>query len=80
MDMFAMKKPPLAPLIAEIPPSRFTSPDGTKPEIGDVVQLDQGFTFPDGEPGCLVYLVREDGQFGYEAMVYESEIGPDIEA
>ena len=75
-----MKKPPLAPLIAEIPSSRFTSPDGTEPRIGDVVQLDQGFTFPDGEPGCLVHLVRKDGHLGYEAMAYESEIGPDIEA
>lgn len=75
-----MKKPPLVPLIAEIPPSRFTSPDGIEPKIGDVVQLDQGFTFPDGEPGCLVYFVRENGQIGYAAMAYESEIGPDIEA
>ena len=71
-----MKKPPLAPLIAEIPLSRFTSPDGTEPKIGDVVQLDQGFTFPDGKPGCLVHFVRKDGQLGYEAMAYESEIGP----
>jgi hypothetical protein len=48
--------------------------------IGDVVQLDQGFTFPDGEPGCLVHFVRKDGQLGYEAIAYESEIGPGIEA
>jgi len=75
-----MKKPPLAPLISEIPPSRFTSTDGTEPMIGDVVQLDQGFTFPDGEPGCLVHFVRKDGQLGYEAIAYESEIGPGIEA
>jgi hypothetical protein len=73
-----MTKPPLAPLIAKIPPSRFTSLDGTKPQIGDIVQLDQGFTFPDGEPGCLVYLVAQDGSYRYGAEVYESEIGPDF--
>ena len=75
-----MNKPLLAPLTAEIPPSRFTSLDGTKPQIGDIVQIDQGFTFPEGEPGCLVYLVAQDGTYRYSAEVYESEIGPDISA
>lgn len=75
-----MTKPLLAPLIAEIPPSRFTSLDGTTPQIGDIVQIDQGFTFPEGEPGCLVYLVARDGTYRYTAEVYESEIGPDISA
>ena len=75
-----MYKPPMAPIIAEIPPSRFTSIDGTKPKVGDVVQLDQGLTFPDGEPGCVVYLLGPNGESRYEAWVYESEIGPDVAA
>jgi len=37
-----------ATLIAEIPAERFRSIDGSVPEIGDVIALDQGFTFPDG--------------------------------
>lgn len=44
------------------------------------MQLDQGFTFSDGELGCLVQFVQKDGQLGYEAMAYESEIGPNIDA
>lgn len=75
-----MKKPPSAPLIAEIPPSRCTSLDGSVPKIGDIVQLDQGLVFPDGEPGCLAQFVGADGRYGYEVMVYESELGPEIEA
>jgi len=47
-----MKK---ARLIAEIPAERFRSIDGSVPKIGDVVVLDQGFAFPDGQPGCPVY-------------------------
>ena len=72
-----MKK---APLIAEIPSSRFSSYDGSTPQVGDVVQLDHGFTFPDGEPGCLVYFVGKDGKYRWGAEVYESEIGPDVAA
>ena len=75
-----MTKPSQAPLIAEIPLSRFTSLDGSTPQIGDIVRIDQGFTFPEGESGCLVYLVARDGTYRYTAEVYESEIGPDISA
>ena len=69
-----------AHLIASIPPQRFRSIDGTEPLVGDVVMIDQGFTFPDGEPGCLVYGMNQNGNFSYEAEIYESEIGPDIAA
>ena len=55
-----MKK---AHLIAQIPSSRFNSIDGSTPDIGDLVAIDQGFTFPDGEPGCLVYGIDQDGTF-----------------
>lgn len=67
-----------APLIAEIPAERIHSKDGSVPKIGDVVVLDQGFTFPDGGPGCLVLFIDQDGKCRWEAEVYESEIGDDI--
>lgn len=68
-----------APLIAEIPAERVHSKDGSVPKIGDVVILDQGLTFPDGEPGCLVLFIDQDGKYRWEAEVYESEIGDDVE-
>ena len=69
-----------AHLIAQIPPTRFRSIDGSAPQVGDVVVLDQGFTFPDGKPGGLVYCTSQNGEFKWEAEVYESEVGPDIAA
>ncbi len=61
-------------LISEIPNERFCTIDGSKPKVGDIVALDQGFTFEDGEAGCLVYGVNSKRQFSYEAEVYESEL------
>ena len=51
--------------------------DGSVPKVSDVVVLDQGFTFPDGKAGCLVYGINEAGEYCYEAEVYESELGHD---
>ena len=65
-------------LKAKIPEARFRSINGSVPEVGDVAALDQGFTFPDGQPGCLVYGISEEGKGRYEAEVYESELGDDI--
>lgn len=67
-----------ATLIAEIPVGRFRSIDGIVPKIGDIIALDQGFTFPDGEPGCIVYGLDRKGNYTYEAEVYELEIGANI--
>jgi hypothetical protein len=67
-----------ATLIAAIPEERFRSIDGSTPKIGDIIALDQGFTFPDGEAGCLVYGLNQGGKYIYEAEVYESEIGDDV--
>ena len=61
-------------LIAKIPEERVRSIDGSFPEIGDVVALDQGFTFPDRKPGCLVYGIDQNDKYRYEAEVYETEI------
>ncbi len=67
-----------AKLVSNIPQSRFRTEIGRIPKVGDVVVIDQGFTFEDGKAGCLVYLDNEDGIFEYEAEVYETEIGGDI--
>ena len=64
-------------LKTKIPESRFRSMDGSVPKVSDVVVLDQGFTFPDGKPGCIVYGINEEGEYRYEAEVYESELGND---
>lgn len=65
-----------ARLIAPIPPERVhdTCGDGSAPDVGDIVELDQGFTFPDGRPGGMVYCVRPDGGIRWGADVYDSEI------
>lgn len=46
------------------------------PKNGDIVNLDQGFTSPDGKPMALVYCVGDGGSILYEAEVYEFELGP----
>ena len=67
---------PLARLIAPIPPERIhdSCGDGSLPEVGDIVELDQGFTFPGGKPGGMVYCVSPTGQLRWGADVYDSEI------
>ena len=48
--------------------------DGSRPALGDVVQLDQGFTFPDGRSGGIVYCQGSDGSIRWGADVYDFEI------
>lgn len=69
---------PKTTLIAKIPQHRFCSFDGSTPEIGDLVEVDQGVTFPDGQPGCIVYSRNANGDCRYEAEVYEYELGEDV--
>lgn len=71
---------PRARLIADVPADRFRiiSPNGRAPRSGDVVELDQGFTAPDGLPMALVYFTDPGGGYMYEAEVYESELGEQI--
>jgi len=62
-------------LFAEVPTGRFRviAPYNRAPEIGDIVQLDQGFSDPNGQNMTLVYCVSSDGSFIYEAEIYDSE-------
>ena len=61
-----MKK---AKLIASIPAERFHSLDGSAPQVGDIVTLDHGFTFP-----AMVACHGPGGATKWEAEVLESEI------
>ena len=72
---------PRAKLLVELPADRYRilSPDGRVPLIGDEVVLDQGFTSPDGLPMVLVYFPELGWASQYEADVYESELGPNLE-
>lgn len=79
--MQPVRNPPRAKLVAELPAERYTIllRDGRAPQIGDEVILDQGFTSPDGLPMVLAYFPAPGGTAQYEARVYESELGPDLE-
>ena len=46
---------------------------------GDIVQLDQGFTAPNGEPMGLAYFENECGVLLYEVEVCDTELGPNLE-
>ena len=63
-----------ARLSANIPENRFSTINGRTPIVGDLVVIDQGFTFPEGQAGCLVYLQNAEGNYEYEAEVYETEL------
>jgi hypothetical protein len=64
-----------ARLLVPIPLERvLDGGDGTIPNPGDIVVLDQGFMFPDGKSGGMVYYETDDGQIKYEAEVYDTEL------
>ena len=69
---------PRARLQKPIPPDRYRvlSGNSMSPMIGDVVNLDQGYTSDDGQPMVLVYCLHGDGSYRYEAEVYEVELSP----
>ena len=65
-----------ARLIAALPPERVdtSAGDGSTPQIGDIVELDHGFTFPDGRSGGIVVCVDASGEIKWFADVLSSEI------
>ena len=70
-----------AKLLVDLPADRYRllSKKGRVPRAGDEVVLDQGFTSPDGLPMVLAYFPSFGRSCDYEAEVYESELGPDLE-
>ena len=70
-----MSEIPRAKLISEIPKERYRSSESTSiPKVGDILELDQGFTSEDGKPMVLAYHPISGGKDSYEAELYESEI------
>jgi|JI10StandDraft_1071094.scaffolds.fasta_scaffold188662_3 hypothetical protein len=69
-------EPNRARLVVELPASRyrFLSSQGRAPRIGDLVDLDQAYTGPDGLPMVITYFSGPSGHTLYEADVYESEL------
>lgn len=72
---------PQAELLNSIPVGRYRIflTNQNPPQKGDLVNLDQGFTGPDGAPMVLVYYLNTDGSPLYEAEVYEFELSQKIE-
>ena len=69
-----------ARLLVQLPADRYRiSRGGRAPQIGDEVALDQGFTSPEGLPMVLAYFPALGAASLYEAEVYESELGPDLD-
>jgi hypothetical protein len=66
----------IARLITPVPSDRIHKycGDGSSPVVGDIVQLDQGITFPDSKSGGIVYCLDQDGRIKWGADVYGSEI------
>jgi hypothetical protein len=72
---------PRAKLLVDLPADRYRilTPGGRAPVAGDEVVIDQGFTSPDGLPMVLAYFPALGAASQYEADVYESELGPNLE-
>ncbi|WP_125931882.1 hypothetical protein [Thiosocius teredinicola] len=84
MGMFKRSSPhsPQARLMAELPANRYSiaGANGRAPIVGDILELDQGFTSEDGLTMVLAYCRGRNESFIYSAEVYESELGPPIES
>jgi len=65
-----------AKLINSLPHERVEpgTGDGSLPKIGDIVDLDQGFTFPNGQAGGMVVCRAPNGHIRWAGHVLESEI------
>jgi len=70
-----MKK---ARLNRSIPPERYrlSDKDALPPKAGDEIELDQGYSGPNGEPMYLAYMRGSNGGFLCEMDVYETELEP----
>jgi len=70
-----MSKIPKAKLISEIPKERYRSSGGVSvPQVGDILELDQGFTSEDGKAMVIAYHPTAGGKESYEVELYETEI------
>ncbi len=70
-----------ATLLKNIPSDRARYISGSKntfPQLGNKVQLDQGFTDENGKAMVLAYKIDSVGNHEWEIEVYESELSPEI--
>lgn len=65
-----------AKLIAAVPIERvdLTLGDGSTPQIGDIVELDQGFTMSGGQQAGIVVCSARDGRVKWVADVLDAEL------
>jgi hypothetical protein len=66
-----------ARITKEIPIARVDLTQGDRqsvPQVGDIVELDQGLTMPTGEPAGIVVCRNQDGSVRWVADVLESEM------
>ena len=69
--------PKLARIIAAIPIERvdLAAGDGhSLPQVGDIVELDQGFSGPSGEPMGIVSCFNQNRSTRWVADILESEM------
>jgi hypothetical protein len=72
-----VRSTPRARITKEIPIARVDLTLGDQqsvPQVGDIVELDQGFTLPTGESAGIVVCHNSDGTVRWVADVLESEM------
>lgn len=72
-----IRSTPRARITKEIPVARVDLTLGDRksvPQVGDIVELDQGFTMPTGEPAGIVFCRNQDGSVRWVADVLEAEM------
>jgi hypothetical protein len=66
-------------LIANVDPARVDLPRGdgvSLPQIGELVQVDQGLAGPEGAQMYMVYCRNPDGSTRWTADIFDSELEP----
>ncbi|GLQ98177.1 hypothetical protein GCM10007863_25970 [Dyella mobilis] len=70
------RSPRKARLLVNIPPERVDEAAGNGPsaKAGDIIELDHGYTGPNGEPMGMVVCRNADGSIRWAGDVFDSEI------
>ena len=74
-----VRSTPRARITKKIPIARVDLTLGDQesvPQVGDIVELDQGFSMPTGEPAGIVVCRNSNGSVRWVADVLESEMEP----
>lgn len=70
------RHPPRAVLLESIPSERldYLIDADSQPKAGDIAELDQGFTGPNGESMRIVVCRNDDGSIRWAGDVMDSEV------